>query len=295
MNSVHIGIIAAIFSTMSWAICSILFKKLGERLSSTGMTMMKTALSTIILYIICLITSSDFILPKSDLLPIAFSGILGIAIGDSLFFASLSRLSPIMLSIILFVGPDLFSGILGFICLKEKPSAISWIGIALILTGLLFYIFPVKKGNDTQKTQLVGIVFALLSLICTSYSMVIIKPVLAVSPTIPTTMYRMMFATIALFLYGIISKKVNIWFNVLKDKIYTLKLSATTSIATIGGFWLSLVAIKNIELIVASSVMSLEPLFIMIFMVLFYKYIPTKKEIAGVIFTIIGITCLCIN
>ena len=297
MNSTFIGISAALISTMAWATCSLIFKKLGERLEPIGMTLVKTVLSSIILAIIVLLSSSGFALAMGDVLAVALSGILGIAIGDSLFFASLNRLSPIVLAIILFVGPDLFSGIFGLLFLNELPSIISWLGIAFILIGLAFLMFPIEKDErgDVHRTQFIGIIFALLSLICTAYSMVIVKPVLAVSSTLTVTMYRMLFGGIFLIVYAFVSKKIFFWMDILKDKKYFVKLSGTIGIATVGGFWLSLLAIKNIKLIIASSLMTLEPLFILVFMILFYKYIPKKKELIGIFFAIIGILALCVG
>ena len=295
MNNSILGISIALVSTLSWALCTTLLKKLGERLDAFGMTMVKTVLASVLLFIIINITGVTLNIGFDNIIPVALSGILGIAIGDSLFFASLNRLSPLVLSLILFVGPDLFSGIFGLIFLKEMPSLLSWIGIFAILTGLSFLIFPIKKEDTESKTKITGIIFALLSLICTAYSMVIIKPVLVNIPVITATMYRMVFSAVVLVLFDIFSKKIFLWKNVLSDKKYNLQLTGTFSLATIGGFWLSLVAIKYCKLIIASSLMSLEPLFILLFMILFNGYIPKIKEIRGIIIIVLGILLICLG
>lgn len=295
MNNSIIGISIALISTLSWALCATFLKKLGERLDAIGMTTVKAVLASVLLFIIINITGTTLNIGFNNIIPVAISGILGIVIGDSLFFASLSRLSPLVLSLILFVGPDIFSGIFGLIFLKEMPSLISWAGIFSILTGLFFLIFPIKKEDTESKTKITGIILALLSLICTAYSMVIIKPVLVGIPVITATMYRMIFSAVILVLFGIFSKKIFLWKNVLSDKKYNLQLTGTFSLATIGGFWFSLIAIKYCKLIVASSLMSLEPLFILIFMIIFNKYLPKLKEIIGMIIIILGIVFICIG
>lgn len=295
MTNSIIGIIFALLSTASWAGCAILFKKLGERLEPVGMTTVKTVLSAFFLFIIVLLTKNQIVIDKNYLFPIAVSGILGISIGDTLFFASLNRLSPLVLSLILFIGPDLFSGIFGLVFLKEMPSIISWFGIFGILAGLSFFIFPIEKNTDEVKTKFFGVVLAVLSLFCTSYSMVIIKPVLSEVSVVTATMYRMLFSAVVLTVFALISKKVFLWGKQLQDKKYNIKLSATILLATVGGFWFSLFAIKHCQLIIASSLMSLEPLFILLFMVLFSQYKPKLKEYFGVFFIVLGIVLIVLG
>lgn len=295
MNNSIIGILIALMSTMSWAVCTVFLKKLGERLEPVAMTAFKALIASIILFIIIYLTGTNINIGINNIIPVALSGILGIAIGDSLFFASLNRLSPLVLSLMLFVGPDIFSGIFGLIFLKEIPSILSLVGIILILTGLSYIIFPLEKEKVESKTKITGIIFALLSLICTAYSMVIIKPVLENIPVITATMYRMIFSAVILLVIGLFSKKITTWKTVLCDKKYTLKLTGTFLLATIGGFWLSLIAIKYCKLIIASSLMSLEPLFILIFMILFNRYIPKIREIKGSIIIVFGIILICLG
>lgn len=295
MDKTIIGIGLALASTASWAMCTLILKKLGEKLDPIAMTTIKACLGAVYLAFLILITNIGFNVTSGSIIPIMLSSLLGIAIGDSLFFASLNRLSPLVLSLILFVGPDLFSGIFGIIFLGENPSAVAWCGIAVVLVGLSFFIFPIKEEEGETKTSFWGVLFALLSLICTAYSMVIIKPVLVENSTLTVTMYRMLFSAIVLFLYAIFSKKFFVWKNNLQDRKYNLKFAGTIAIATYGGFWLSLSAIKYCDLVLASTLMSLEPLFIILFMVLFCKYVPSFKEKIGVVLTVLGIILISIG
>ena len=292
MSNSLLGIALALISTMSWAICSILFKKLGEKLDAVSMATIKSTLSSVILFSIIIFTGNFLNISYDKLMPVALSGIIGIAIGDSLFFSALNRLSPLMLSLILLVCPDLFSGIFGFIFLKEMPSTLSWIGIFLILIGMMF-IFKYEKDKSRNRTTFMGIFLALLSLICTSYSMVLAKPVLVHIPVVVAVFYRMLFGAIFLLIIGIFTGRIKIWKNNLNDIRFDMNLIGTIMLATIGGFWMSLAAVKYCKLIIASSLMMLEPLFILIFMIIFNKYKPESKEILGVIIIVSGIIALC--
>jgi len=296
MNNSLLGISAAIISAMSWALCSVIFKKLTEKLEPVAMTFVKAVISSFFIFVLIVLTHSNLDIGINNIFAVAISGILGIAIGDSLFFASLSRLSPLVLSIILFVFPYFLSGLFGVIFLKEIPSISDICAIFAIITGVAFLVFPVNKNDNNIKTKISGVILGILSVICTVYSMVILKPVLITCSSLTVTMYRMAFSAFAIFLFGLFSKKIFIWKDILiKDKIYSLKLSGTVTIATLGGFWLSLVAIKHSQLVVASSLMSIEPFFILLFMILFYKYIPKKKEFVGIFVILVGIILLCLG
>lgn len=289
-----VGIVLALISTASWALCSIIFKKLGERLDSVGMATITSVFSTIFLLCVILISNNNIFIPQQHIVMIALSGILGISIGDSLYYASLNRLSPMVFSLIMFIGPDLFSGIFGVVFLKEIPPPIVWFGIFFTLCGLAFFLFPLKHDNETDtKTTAVGIIYALLSLICMAYSMVMVKPLLQSAPIITITMYRMLFSAFTLLIFAFCAKKIPSWKKPLSDKKYSLKLVSTILLVTFGGFYFSLLALKHCALVVTSAITSLGPLFVFIFMVIFYKHKPKKKEYFGVLFILLGIILIC--
>jgi drug/metabolite transporter (DMT)-like permease len=105
----------------------------------------------------------------------------------------------------------------------------------------------------------------------------------------------MLFSALALLLYAIATKKILGWIKVLLDKVFTLKLIGTMIIYAVGGFWCSVIAVKYCELVIASSIMSLEPFFILLLMILFYRYIPKKRELASIILIVSGILLICIG
>ena len=97
MSNSMIGIIAALGSTASWALCGVLFKKLGERLDPVGMTAVKSLAAALFLSpLLCFVGGAWA--GGRDLLLLAASGIIGIAVGDCFFFAALGQLSPLLLT-----------------------------------------------------------------------------------------------------------------------------------------------------------------------------------------------------
>ena len=99
MNNSIYGVSMAIVAAMSWATGAILFKKWGEKLEPVALATLNSIFSCACLLIILFCSQLPILIPKHMLIPIAQSGIIGIVIGDSLYYASLNRLSPVMLSI----------------------------------------------------------------------------------------------------------------------------------------------------------------------------------------------------
>ena len=106
-----IGAGAALGSAASWALGAILFKKLGESLSSLAMTLVKGAASLLLLGLALLAVRAGIvpgiqweIIGNKDLALLALSGVLGIAVGDTLFFEALQELGPHLLVVLILLG-----------------------------------------------------------------------------------------------------------------------------------------------------------------------------------------------
>ncbi len=295
INDTYItGVSLALISTASWALCSILFKKLIEKLDPIGMTAATSVIGALFLILVMFFSGSGFQLDKNSLILIASSGVIGICFGDIFYYASLNRLSAIIFSLIMFMGPDLFSGFFGIVFLKEFPPLIVWLGIILTLVGLGFFIFPINKDvRQNSSSTILGVIFAVFSLICTAYSMVLVKPILNNIPIVTITMYRMLFSAAALIIFGFISRKIFVWKKALSDKKFTSKLFGSMVLVTFGGFYFALLALKYSSLVVTSAITSLGPLFVFLFMVAFYKYKPKKREYFGALFILFGIVLIC--
>ncbi len=66
-------------------------------------------------------------------------------------------------------------------------------------------------------------------------------------------------------------------------------------VVTFGGFWLSLVAIKYVDVSIAYTLNSTEPLFILPLAVLILKEKITLRALLGTVVALAGIACLCLG
>jgi drug/metabolite transporter (DMT)-like permease len=256
-----IGMTAALGSAASWALGSVLFKRISAKMSPMAMTLAKGVLACIFLAIVAILYR-QFALPgKTELLFLTLSGLLGIAVGDTLFFAALSRLTPLVLVLFMMLG-HVATAALGVVILGERPPFLVWVGLACVLAGVGTVLCEdIMRDKSEAKNQLAGYLFGALAMACFSSSIIIAKPALESVPTVQGTLLRMVAGTIGILLVGAGLRRLGGWLTPLASPREFASFCGATAVVTFGGFWLSLVGIKYCAVAVANTLGATEPLF----------------------------------
>ena len=121
-----------------------MFKRLGEQLSSPAMALVKSFLSAALLGVVLLVMGFDRVSLEA-LLWLALSGAVGIALGDTLFFAALKQLSPHTLIMLLTSG-QILTVVLAILFLGEAPTVKTWLGISLVVMGITVVLWSKLSG-----------------------------------------------------------------------------------------------------------------------------------------------------
>ena len=288
----EIGIAAALGSAASWAVGSILFKQLGERISSLALTLSKGMVSVALLGVAVALTGYQTI-DRQPLLLLILSGLLGVALGDTFFFEALQDLGPHALVVLLMLG-QVFTIILAVLFLGEMPTPAGWLGIALVVLGIAMVLLT-KLSSEKQASRLRGIIFGLLSVLCMSVSIIIAKQALLSVSAIQATFIRMLSGTLAMFFFGSVTQRLARWAMPFKDLKLVGFFLVSVCIVTFGGFWLSLVAIKNVSVPIANTLNSTEPLFVLPLATIFLKEPISLAAVIGTLISILGIVLICLN
>lgn len=295
MNSQFIGISSALLSSASWALGAILFKKISENVSPLGMTLAKGLIGCILMGIVYLIEGITS-LPVNVIFILFISGIIGIAIGDTLFFASLRNLGP-KIQVIFFMFGQIITAVLGVIIFREYPNITQYFGILITIIGVGSVLWSkIRSSTENISTSIRGVIFGLLSMIFFSVSLITVKSVVNDVSTIGATFYRILAGTIGMFIFGLFNNRVNNWVQPFKNNIkITVFFIMSVSIVMFGGFWLSLVAIKYINIGVASALNATEPLFVLPLAYFIMKENIEIIEIFGAICTVVGVLLIAIG
>ena len=292
-----IGIIAALGSAASWAIGAFLFKKLGESLSPLAMTLIKGILSLIVLGAAVACTGVQS-MDASAMGLLALSGLLGIALGDTLFFAALRLIQPHTLLVLGVLG-QVLTVAMAVVFLGEFPGWATWLGVALILVGVAAVIES-SIASEERAVRMRGIGWGLLFVVCMSTSTIFAKPALDRLPNdlatlLLATIVRMGTGTLGLLAFGLVTRSLGSWIVPFHDRRLFVSFFLAVCVITFGGFWLSLVALKYADVIIANALLSTEPVMALILGVICFKERFTWQAKWGTVATMAGVTSLIVG
>lgn len=279
-----IGVLIAILSAASWAMGTILFDKIGKVMPAAGITFFKSVMSVLLMTVLMLVFG--FEIPTGrQLLFLALSGVIGISVGDTLFFRSLQHLG-VKMQVLYFILGQVLTVILSYLFLGEILTLLQYIGAFVVVIGVLLVIFD-KQDNHPNKTQ--GIIEGFAAMLCYSVSIILIKSVMDEVSAVTATFYRMLFSVVFVLLGGLFSKKVKAWAAPLRQRKTLALFTVNSVIVTYGGFLMSVLALKYIDVSIASILSTTEPLFTLLFAFLINKDKPTRKEMIGALIAMVGV------
>lgn len=282
---IYLGIIVALLSAASWAFATVVFDRIGKVVPYVGITFLKGIFSIILMIVLLIFTGGLHEIGIWEFSFLALSGIIGISIGDSLFFKSLQDLGA-KVQVIFFLLGQIFTMILSLLLLGELLSLEQYIGAIILLTGIVVVIWG-KQENHPNKIR--GIVCGLLSILCFSVSAIMVKMAIADVEVVTATFYRMAFGTIFTLGFGVMGKQLPSWVKPLRDKRLLALFILNVFVITYGGFLLSMVAIKLISVSLVSVLGTTEPVFVLLFAYLINKEKITKQEVIGTMITLAGL------
>ncbi len=260
MESKFIGVAAALGSAASWAIGSILFKQLGDHLSPVAMTLAKGTAASVFLAAVLLAVGATPI-AQEPLVMLILSGVLGIAVGDTLFFMALQRLHAHAV-VILFTLGQVLTVLLAVLLLGERPSTTEWVGMGLVVAGVTAVLW-VQLTDEENRLSLVGIACGLASVLAMSFSVIMCKDALETVGTVQATLVRMVAGTVTMLFFAYGMRQMGGALDALARPKVMGQFLGSVGVITFGGFWLSIVAIANVDASIANTLNSTEPLFVL--------------------------------
>ena len=292
MNSLEvIGFVAALASAASWAFCTVMFDRIGKVIPFAGITFLKGTFSIILMAFLTMFMGGFTSLTLEEGFYLALSGIIGIAIGDTLFFRSLQDLGA-KVQVLYFMLGQIVTMFLSFLVLSEVLTLWQYIGALILLIGILIVTWGKQEDHPNKRRGIIG---GFLSILCFSVSTIMVKIYIGHIDVVTATFYRMVFGTIVVMFVGVTSKKIVTWVSPLRDRKILALFLINVIVLTLGGFLLSMLAIKNISVSLASILSTTEPIFVLLFAWLINKEKATRNELMGAVITILGLLMIILN
>ena len=163
-----------LLATIFWGI-NVSFTKalIPEWMSSEGISAVRLVGGAILFWIGSIFVKNAKI-DKGDWKKIIAAGVFGLFGFIWLFVMSLKYASPIDVSIIMTLPPT-FVILIGIIFLKQRPSVLEYIGLAIGLAGAVIVITGSGHGGTKGSDEVLGDCLAILSCICYASYLVILE------------------------------------------------------------------------------------------------------------------------
>ena len=301
-----IGEIAALTAALLWALSSVVYSFLGQKIPPLQLNLLKGIIAVFLIGLTLFIqqTSITLIAPI-PLFLLACSGLIGIGLGDTAYFLALNSLGARKTLVLETLSPPM-GALLAFIVIGETIAPLAWCGILLTLCGVIWVISEQKdegtKDKAFQKSNIKrkqGIIWAILAAIAQAVGAVLSRIALIESTINPleSSLIRLVAGSAIAFILIKIPgftttqtlKKTVTGFSIKTIGIIILAATGSTYL----GIWLQQISLKYAPTGIAQTLLATSPLFVIPISLIMGEKLSLRSFV-GVSIAIIGVGLLFI-
>ena len=291
-----LGEIAALSAALLWAISSVVYGRLGVKIAPLQLNFYKGIIAIALIVLTLLVQGATFAnLSWSTIVWLSVSGVIGIGLGDTAYFAALNSLGARRTLLLETASPPM-GALLALIFIGEQLTSLSWCGILLTILGIAWVISERNPMNNIGISTR-GIVYGVLAAIAQAVGAVVSRFALIQSNISPleSTLIRLVGGTIivlALLLSPISFTQAKAKWQISWHSLGIIAIAATGS--TYLGIWLQQTSLKFAPTGIAQTFLATSPLFILPIVALQGEKI-SWRAILGVIVSLGGIALMFIR
>lgn len=288
-----IGILSAFAATLLFGVTNVIYRKIDKEISILDIAISRIWVSLPISYFfaVSVVGSNNVGVPIGSMFPLAISMIIGIMIGDTMYFFSqerigVSRAFPITMSYPLVVY------LLAAMFLEEPVILQRIIGAITVVVGVIIISRSEECedssdcGRWTPRDRRIGLALAFLTILAWAASDVIFQFGLITAGAAEANFFRMSVASIIFIPVFIVSLRGG-------RRMPTRKITAIALITGLFGMGFSLIAysyaVKLVGATITSVIIASAPMITAPLSAIFLKEDVNKFIAIGTILTIVGI------
>jgi drug/metabolite transporter (DMT)-like permease len=284
------GEIAALVAAGLWALATLLFGQLGKHLTPLLLNWVKGVMALGFLLLTLSVRSQITSLPSLDLsaantIMLMLSGILGIGIGDTAFFASINQLGARRALLMETLVPPM-AALLAWACLKESLSVQAWLGMVCTVAGVAWVITE-RVPSLVPATALNwqrGVILGLFAGLAQAVGAVLSRAALAETAIDPLWSTILRLTTGLLFITPAVwQPKVRAGLVGLKTKQVWGGVAIAAFLGTYLGIWLQQTALKYAPTGIAQSLLATSPIFVLPMSALLGERISPRAGLGAII------------
>ncbi|MEJ5312937.1 DMT family transporter [Anaerolinea thermophila] len=291
------GEIAALLTSVFWAFSSIIHTFAGRRVGPGVLNRARLLFAVIWILLTHWIlqgTPFPFHATPERWFWLGLSGVVGLVLGDWFLFYSYVTIGARMGTLIMASVPML-SAVLAWIFLGETLTPAEIFGMVLVVAGISMVILDRTNGNThlPRRAYWLGVLAGFGGALGQAGNLILAKPGLAGDfPSISGVAIRMVTATVVLWGITFIKKEVRPTLDALKDRRALGLILLGSMIGPFAGVWLSMVAIQNTLVGIASTLMALSPVILLPLSRWFFHESISWRAIAGTFICMAGTAAL---
>lgn len=290
-----LGEFLSLLSAATWAVGVILYRQLGATLQPLQLSLLKNPLVlAMVLVAIPLVHGTalpDF--TATQMLIALGSGVIGIAIADTLYFRALNQLGAGRMGVLgNFYSPAVI--VLSVLFLDERLTLMQFIGFGLVSLGV--FLVAERRADDLGggRALLKGLAIGLVAILLMAVAIVMVKRTLEAQPLLWVTALRMGGAVAGLWLVALLLRGRE---STLLPPLASVPWRKLLLAAFVGQFlsmvfWLG--GYKFTSASVAAILNESSSVFILLLAWAWLKEPLSRRAMAGVALTIAGVGCMLI-
>lgn len=300
-----LGLAAATTASAFWAVSVVLYRRVGRIMSPVMLNMSKGLIAVTILTVIVGVTwwvtgEQPWSMSPGMIALMALSGVVGIGIGDTLFFAGLNRMGARRVLLLFTINPVIMV-VVAWAYMGEPLIWQQMVGIGLTVGGVAWVIAERNTKRSDGHVDLLGVLLGIGAASCQAAGVLMSRYVFDQGEMTEAASAWLRLGAGSLFLIFCLPLD-----KLLKDPggedhhhpahpsktqarvMFTVALM----LGTVGGIWLMQTAVKHAERVgVAGTLLSISPLFVLPIAAKLGEHI-SKRAVFGAVVTIIGIALL---
>jgi drug/metabolite transporter (DMT)-like permease len=291
-----IGETAALITAGLWAVTALVFDSAAQRIGGQLTNISRLTLSAILLLITIVIAGWFAPVPFTDVMLLVISGWIGLLFGDGFLFKAFELIGVRISMLIMSLVPAV-SALMAFIFLKENLSLTVIIGIVITLAGIMFVV---GEGNAKEKRELTffGIFCAVMGAVGQAAGMLFAKAAFShgeINSFIAS--FTRIFSSVLLYLpFMVFAKKYIGPVKLFKTDRKSFYLALAGAIlGPYCGMTLSLVAVKNTSVGIASTLMATTPVIMLPILHYYKKEKISLRGIIGALVAVAGVAILFLH
>lgn len=291
------GEFAALGTAVCWAAGSNLFVVAGRSMGSWTLNRLRITVGGVFLCAALLVTRGSpwphwATSPQVGLL--SLSGLVGFVFGDAFYFRSLVILGPGRAALLASTSP-IFTLLLGWPLLGEKPGPLALLGVALTLGGIAWVLRESEQRahEHVEGSRLVGVVSGVLGAVGQSVGYILSKFALrsGLDP-LSATVIRVAAAMLGVWLLAVAQRDLGRSIEALRDRRAVAFMAGGAFFGPFLGVTLSLAALQHIQAGVAASITAFYPVLTILIAARFHGDRLTWRILVGSLVAAAGVVVL---